>query len=143
MPTSRGALLAWPGFPRHSLRLAVLLVFALGLASQSLLGAMGDVHELARHGQALQQAELADHLASHGHQSGEQGHPDGHADEEEGGALHLLLHHVHCCSHGAWMSGQGTGLAAFDLVSASLPVHAAQQVPAFRLTAPFRPPIQA
>ncbi len=118
-------------------RLAMLLVFAVGLASQSLLGVLGGLHEITAHAHSPHGS--VEHLTPHDHAAAVH---DG-TDTDEGGPLHVLLHYTHCCSHSAWMSGGATTLAVMSPGSASSPVDNARQIPTTDLTAPFRPPIRA
>ncbi len=118
-------------------RLAVLLVFALGLASQSLLGVLGELHEITAHAHSTHGS--VEHLAPHDH--AEAVHEG--TDSDEGGPLHVLLHYTHCCSHSAWMSGGATAVAVMSPGSASSPIDDARHIPTPDLTAPFRPPIRA
>ncbi|MET0279591.1 MAG: hypothetical protein ABW278_00505 [Steroidobacteraceae bacterium] len=123
--------------PYRRLRLAAMLLFALGLAAQSLLGVLGEMHELAVHTDAAD--GLASHLVAHDHAAAT---ADG-SDASEGGALHVLLHYTHCCGHTIWMSGVGATPLVASTVSAHSPGDPARQVPLSQRTAPFRPPIPA
>jgi hypothetical protein len=123
----------------RTLRAAVLLVFTLGLATQSLLGVLGEMHELAKHSDVAH--GLVHHVTPHDH-ADDHAMPDGTGADEDG-PLHVLLHHSHCCSHSTWMSGADAALAAVALASTTLPVDSTRHLPASRLTAPFRPPIPA
>jgi hypothetical protein len=121
-------------------RLGVLLLFALCLVVQPVLGALGELHENAEHAgaaAALHQWHAQPHADAHGVV------PPHGTPAEEGGALHLLLHFAHCC-------GQSVGLAVDTLVAAGMRIDAARPLPptAIRrlgahLTSPFRPPINA
>ncbi len=113
-----------------------MLVFALCLALQPVLGALGEMHETTDH--AASAVLHLDHLTPHDAQ---------HAgDVERGGAdgaLHVLLHYAHCCGHTV-----GLSVAAFEAPIA--PLSSVQQLPpasphvvASHLATPFRPPIQA
>jgi hypothetical protein len=120
-----------------TLRLAVLLVFACGVAAQSLLGVLGEMHELTAH--ATAGAGVADHLTPHEHQvAAETG-----GGAEEGSPLHVLLHYTHCCAHSIWISGAAAPHDSLALSAIAAPADVTPQVAASRLTAPFRPPIQA
>lgn len=111
----------------QSLRSVALAILALGLAVQSLLGVLGEMHEVSAH------AEIV--LQHHDHA--------GQDEAAESGPLHLLLHHTHCCSHCAWMSGGDSSVALFALTPADLPFDTAGYLPAAGLATPFRPPIRA
>src|SRR5688572_17944430 len=97
-------------------RVAMLLVFVLGVAAQSLLGPLGELHELTVHAQAGQ--DLAGHMAPHDHEAALR---DG-TDANEGGPLHLLLHYTHCCSHSSWMSEATATIAVVALARTDSPV---------------------
>jgi hypothetical protein len=116
-------------------RVPLLLVFVLGVAAQSLLGPLGELHELTVHAQAGQ--ALAGHMAPHDHEAALH---DG-TDANEGGPLHLLLHYTHCCSHSAWMTEATATITVLALTRADSPVDKTRQLPAPDRTAPFRPPI--
>jgi len=118
-------------------RVAMLLVFAIGLASQSLLGVLGGLHEITAHAHSAHGS--VEHLAPHDHASAVH---DG-TDADEGGSLHVLLHYTHCCSHSAWMSGGATNMAFMSRGSVSSRADNAQRISSTDLTAPFRPPIRA
>jgi hypothetical protein len=118
-------------------RLAMLLVFAVGLASQSLLGVLGGLHEITAHAHSAHGS--VEHLAPHDHATAVH---DG-TDADEGGPLHVLLHYTHCCSHSAWMSGGGTMTTVVAIESISSPADDTRQISTTDLTAPFRPPIRA
>jgi hypothetical protein len=99
------------------------------------MGTLVGLHELtspahATHGMTV-------HMAEHDHEAAVH---DG-TDASEGGPLHLLMHHTHCCSHSVWMS---TGTTVVTLVAPDRSDLAADQLrplPALQRTAPFRPPI--
>ncbi len=113
----------------------VLSIFALGIASQSLLGTLVNLHELTSPAHAAQ--DLTGHMADHDHEAAVHDGTDG----DEGGPLHLLMHHTHCCSHSVWMS---SGVALVALVAparSDLSADKLRPLPALDLTAPFRPPI--
>ncbi|MBO9717886.1 MAG: hypothetical protein J7507_14035 [Pseudoxanthomonas sp.] len=116
------------------LRACVLLVFALGLCWQSLLGPLGDLHEMIEHG-IIDTA----HAAA----------PDTHADHPRGDAAgddglpHVLLHYAHCCGHVLALPPIAVG-CSLPAAAASQPMpYASVRVPATHLSGPFRPPIQA
>jgi hypothetical protein len=113
----------------------VVLVFSLGVAAQSMLGALGELHEMTVHGQSGH--DVAGHMAPHDHAAALQ---DG-TDVSEGGPLHLLLHYTHCCGHSTWMAGAATMTAAPGVAHTESPVDNTRQLPAPERTAPFRPPI--
>jgi hypothetical protein len=76
-------------------------------------------------------------MADHDHEAAVH---DG-TDADEGGPLHLLMHHTHCCSHSVWMS---SGVAVVALVAparSDLSADKIRPLPALDRTAPFRPPI--
>ncbi len=117
------------------LRAVVLSIFALGIASQSLLGTLVNLHELTSPAHAAH--DLTGHMAEHDHEAAVH---DG-TDADEGGPLHVLLHHTHCCSHSVWMSGGVTVIAVVAPVPTDLLLHKSRTLPAPDRTAPFRPPI--
>jgi hypothetical protein len=114
---------------------AALLVFVMSVAAQSMLGMVGELHELTVHTQAGQ--GLAEHMAPHDHQAALR---DG-TDAAEGGPLHVLLHYTHCCAHGAWIADATTAVAIAAPVRPVSPADKTRQLPAPDRTAPFRPPI--
>jgi len=132
----------WPILPQAlrrraggCLRVALLLLFVVGVSAQSMLGPLGELHELtvhAQHGQGV-----AGHMAPHDHQAALR---DG-TDATEGGPLHVLLHYTHCCGHGSWMSDARVTMTVAALPRTASPLDNTRQLPAPDLTAPFRPPI--
>ena len=116
------------------LRIAVFLLFALGLVLQPVLGKWGEAHELIAHASANSHN---DHNLPHEHDS-----PSHSDDADAGDPMHLLLHYAHCCGHSAWAAQDLTppSLAWFTeppvdtTVGTLAPSHAAT---------PFRPPIAA
>lgn len=122
--------------PFRKLRLAVLGLFVVGVLAQSLLGVLGGVHEITGHDGHLQAAGA--HLVNHddGAES-----LDGESGESAG--WHLLLHHMNCCGHTAWMSSGVVDAALHSPIILQLPGDPAQRIAVSRITAPFRPPIQA
>lgn len=127
-------------FPTQSscrkLRLAVLGLFVVGVLAQSLLGVLGGIHEITNHDGHPQSAST--HLASHDDGAVSS---DGEAGESAG--WHLLLHHTNCGGHAAWMSSGVVDAAMHTPVILQLPGDPAQRIAVSRITAPFRPPIQA
>jgi hypothetical protein len=117
------------------LRVVVLSIFALGIATQSLLGVLGGLHEATAPAHAMH--ATVDHMAPHDHEAAVR---DG-TDADEGGPLHVLLHFMHSCGHSTWMTGGDTAIIAMTEVRADSPVARARPLPAPDRTAPFRPPI--
>jgi hypothetical protein len=115
----------------------MLVVFMVGLASQSLLSVLGGLHEVTAHAHSAHGS--MEHMAPHDHAAAVH---DG-TDANEGGPLHVLLHYTHCCSHSTWMSGGATTAAFLSTGFVSPPADNARQIPTTDLTAPFRPPIRA
>jgi hypothetical protein len=113
-------------------RILVLAAFILGLAGQSMLDVMGDMHAVAAH-------------ADGGHHHGL--HEDAHQDEArtgqsgaEGAAAHALFHHVHSCGHAAWMSSDQTAAALLTRFTSSPAITSASGRISCDWTNPFRPP---
>ncbi|UWX04559.1 hypothetical protein H1235_07205 [Pseudoxanthomonas sp. NC8] len=126
------------GFPRHRwlsrLRACLLVVFTLGLVWQSLLGPLGDLHEMMEHG-GMEMAHPAG-LDIHD----EPVHGDATGDD---GIPHALLHYAHCCGHVMALPSVAIG-CTLPAPAASQPMlHASARSPAAHLSGPFRPPIQA
>lgn len=113
-----------------------MLVFALCLAVQPVLGALGEMHEFSAHAAT---ADLhLDHLTPH-----EEAQAGSAAQEDTGGTLHLLLHYAHCCGHTlALAADQFTAPSLMHTSAQSLPP-VSPQAAASHFTNPFRPPIQA
>lgn len=127
-------------FRRHAssrLRVVVMTIFALGIASQSLLGMLGSLHETTSPAHAAH--GVAHHMEAHDHEAAVH---DG-TDEDEGGPLHVLLHYTHCCGHTVWISGVATLAAIITPVRTGPLLQRPGPLPAHGLTAPFRPPIAA
>lgn len=118
-------------------RVAMLVVFVLSVAAQSMLGPVGELHALTVHAHASQ--ALADHMPPHDHEAALR---DG-TDAVEGGPLHVLLHYTHCCGHGAWMIDATATPGIVPLARTDSPLDNTRQLPAPQRTAPFRPPIAA
>jgi len=121
---------------RRFLRTGALLAFALCLAVQPVLSALGEMHEFTAHADSA--APHQDHVAPHGHGDADAGDVD-----DSGSALHLLLHYAHCCGHSvglalAYFAPLLVPAASSALLPPSLP-----SAPAARLSGPFRPPIRA
>lgn len=122
-----------PGKKLKKPRLAWMLVMALGLFAQSLLGVLGQTHEFLLHADAGD--TYAYPHAPHAHEGEEeQGH--------ERSALHGLLHQT-CGTHCAWISGVVVTAAAPNLASTFLADDIVRRIPTSDLVAPFRPPIAA
>jgi hypothetical protein len=117
------------------LRAVVLSIFALGIASQSLVGTLDNLHELTSPAHAAQ--GISGHLDAHDHAAAVR---DG-TDAAEGGPLHVLLHHTHCCSHSVWMSGDLAVVAVMAELRADPPLEEPRALPAPERTTLFRPPI--
>ena len=124
-----------PGSLRQ-LRLAVLGLFVVGVLGQSLLGVLGGIHEVTSHDGHLQAAGA--HLVNH-----DDGAASLDGDSGESAGWHLLLHHSNCCAHTVWMSSGVVDAAMHTPVILQLPGDPAQSIAVSRITAPFRPPIQA
>jgi hypothetical protein len=116
-------------------RVAVLAIFALAIATQSLLGVLGGIHEATAPAHAMH--GMTDHLAPHDHAAAVK---DG-TDADEGGPLHVLLHFMHCCNHSAWMSGGDSAITVMIPLCADSSIDRATLLPAPDRIAPFRPPI--
>jgi hypothetical protein len=119
-----------------ALRTGLMLVLALCLALQPVLGALGEMHETNDH--VASAAFHLDHLTPHDAQ-----HVGDIERDDTDGALHLLLHCAQCCGHTV-----GLTAAEFEgpitLLSSTQPLPpASPQVVASHLAAAFRPPIQA
>ena len=124
------------------LRATLLLACAIGLVGQSLLAVVGEMHEVVAHGEVSH--AHASHHESHQHDADHHDVPGtGEPDTEGGGTLHVLLHHVHTCSHCTWMSEAQTPLMLPERATTALPSDSASYLPGPGLTAPFRPPIKA
>lgn len=119
------------------LRAAALMVLAFGLVAQSMIGPLGEMHEVVAHAGA--DHGLAGYGVPHHHDDATGGEPG----TDTGEPLHLLLHHSHCCGHSAWIPGGQSVPVICGLTVASLPVDTARRIPASEATAPFRPPIPA
>src|SRR5687768_6290402 len=106
MPSMPGT----PGMPRlRRLRASLLLACAIGLVAQSLLAVVGEMHEVVAHGEFSH--GHSSHHDAHQHEASQREAPGTEApDTEGGGTLHVLLHHVHACSHCTWMSEAQTPL---------------------------------
>lgn len=107
------------------------LLFALALVTQSVLGAVGELHESTAH------AGAAAHYATHAHGGA---NPAADDVDDADDPLHALSHHVHCCGH----------VSAIVPPSATLPLHPGAagpgrcddgDSPASVPDGPFRPPI--
>jgi uncharacterized protein involved in copper resistance len=151
------------------LRVFVLAMFALGLVSQPVIAALGDLHELAHEAAAAHAALVHTDHADHSHvDRADVDHADhvhtahadvDHADQADSvdadltaagdsghapaGTLHLLMHHAHCCGQSAMtaLSAVGLVLATPNGSRPALPgSQRLLQAPSF---APFRPPITA
>jgi hypothetical protein len=117
----------------------VLSMFALGIASQSLLGTLVSLHELTSPAHVVHGTDghMLDHDHDHDHQAAVH---DG-SDADEGEPLHVLMHHTHCCSHSVWMSSGVAIVALVEPVRSDLSADKIRPLLAFERTAPFRPPI--
>lgn len=117
--------------------MALLLAVVVGIAAQSLVAVVGEVHELASRQLIEAEGHAAYHLA---HEEEAPAGLGGHAASE--GCLHVLLHHSPC-THGAWMAGA----FSFRLIPASVasgpPPERVTRIPSFTPSTPFRPPIAA
>jgi hypothetical protein len=113
-------------------RILVLAAFMCGLAGQSLLDVMGDMHAMARHADGLHGHDL--HADEHQHAD-----HNGHAGAE-GDAVHALFHHVYSCGHAAWMSSDETVTARLTRFTSSPAVASASGRISCDWTNPFRPP---
>lgn len=129
-----------------ALRLAVLVLLALGVMAKPVLAAVGEVHELQHDPSGL-------HL-HHGDAEGEGNHAGAGSESMtaqpglaphapgDGGLLHDLLHFAHCCGQ----SPPTVPMAAMTLpgpVAASTPSAIdSAPAPTHRTHGVFRPPIQ-
>jgi len=116
------------------LRASLLLVFALGLFWQSLLGPLGDLHEMMEHAgiEAPHPAGLDIHA--------EPAHDDATGAD---GIPHVLLHYAHCCGHVLALPSAVPGYSLPMPAASKLMLPTTARVPAAHLSGPFRPPIQA
>jgi len=119
------------------LRTSVLLVLALGLMVQPVLGALGEVHEFTAHTDSAH--GHTDHNLPHEHAVAAQ------ADDERdvGGPMHQLLHYAHCCGHSAGLASAELPLPSFHWVATPPGDSQASSVVPSHATTPFRPPISA
>jgi hypothetical protein len=122
--------------PVRMFRAIVLLTVMLGLAAQSLVAVVGELHDLTAHASAHGHA---DHHVAHDQEAPHAN--DGHAREE--GPLHGLLHHTHSCSHCAGMTAGFSPVIMLFHPATRLPPEATGPAASARLTTPFRPPILA
>lgn len=117
------------------LRIALVLMFALGMVMQTALSAAGQVHDAFAH---------ADHASMPHHES-----PDAHADDAEGqagdttAAIHFLMHYAHCCGSTTAMLSVAPLLLPTDAASTALVVRSDSGRAQERPDHPFRPPIAA
>lgn len=111
----------------------MLVAFVMGLLAQSLLAVVSETHQIAAHDGFTH--THADHADAHDHAAG-----GGADDMGEGATLHVLLHHVNCGGHCAWISGIPVAAPAVTLLSFQLPRDSARQIAASDWAAPFRPP---
>lgn len=121
---------------RHALLTSLMLVFALCLAVQPVLGALGEMHELSAH--ATTANEHHDHLTPH-----EDVTQTGDGAQEQEGGLHQLLHYTHCCGHTVALATGESATTILPLASNQVLPSVSPQAAASHLTNPFRPPIQA
>ena len=118
------------------LRLLALGLFALGMALQPVLAAVGEMHELAHSPPGLHHHGLdADALDAQLAGAGEQ---------DQGGAktLHVLLHFAHCCGATAALLTVLEPIPAAP-VAGHLAITTTPILPQVRLSSPFKPPIFA
>lgn len=123
--------------PVRMFRAIVLLTVMLGLAAQSLVAVVGELHDLTAHDASAH--GHADHHVAHDQEAPDTG--DRHSREE--GTMHVLLHHTHSCGHCAWMTAGLPPLIILFHPISRLPPDAAGPAASARLTTPFRPPILA
>lgn len=123
----------------YAVRAGLMLVFAMCLVVQPVLGALGEMHEAAAHAYTTLTSLHQDHLVPHGDETLGQGTPH----DDGSSTLHLLLHFAHCC-------GQSMGFAVEALIAPAMRIDAARLLPPVsvrdvgaHLTSPFRPPISA
>lgn len=120
--------------PRRGLRIALALLFVLGMVAQPVLAAAGDLQEL------LVQADAAAAAEVHCAHDADAPAPDQPHDEDP---LHLLLHYAHCCAPAAMAFPVVAGLPLVAPPSRAMPAQPddrhAQAAPGH----PFRPPIPA
>lgn len=117
----------------------VLSIFALGIASQSLLGTLVSLHELTSPAHVVH--GMDGHMVDHEHDHDRQAAAHDGSDSDEGEPLHMLMHHTHCCSHSVWMSSGVTVVALVAAPRSDLSADKIRPLPALDRTAPFRPPI--
>lgn len=116
-------------------RILVLAAFMSGLAGQSLLDVMGDMHAVAVHADVVHDHDLHEDA----HQDGDR---NGHGGAE-GATVHALFHHVHCCGHAAWMSSGEAVTAQLTRFTSSPAITSASGRISCDWSNPFRPPIAA
>ena len=116
------------------LRACLLVVFALGLFWQSLLGPLGDLHEMMEHA-GIETA----HPAGLDMQA-EPAHDDATGAD---GIPHVLLHYAHCCGHVLALPSIVPGYSLSAPATSQLMLSITARIPAAHLSGPFRPPIQA
>lgn len=121
---------------RHVWSISLILVFALCLAVQPVLAALGEMHAFSAHAAT---ADLhLEHRAPH-----EEVQAGSAAQEDTGGTLHLLLHYAHCCGHTVALAVDEFAAPSLMLDSTPVLPSVSQQVVASHLGNPFRPPIRA
>lgn len=119
---------------QRTVRAGLLLAVALSIPLQGMLGFLSGLHEATAHANSTN-IHLS-HAVSHAEETADDAH------EDMDGALHLLVHHVHCCGHAFGLAA--TELDAPLVVAASIRPLPRVSAPmaTTRLTNPFRPPIQ-
>lgn len=111
-----------------------MLLFCVGLATQSIIDISGETHEWVLH------ANAGDAYAH--------GHHHHHAPDEDHGSgdavdpLHVLLHQP-CGGHCVFMAAGQPSPQRVDLKPATLPAENLRPIPRSGYQAPFRPPIPA
>jgi len=112
-----------------------MLILALALAAQSVLGTMGDLHESVLHANAGE---------AYTHQHAPDAHHDGDAQADDHGAdevLHLLEHQS-CGGHCTWIADAAVPFSISHRMALALTTAVAQRLLLNDYTAPFRPPIR-
>lgn len=121
------------------LRVAVLVLLALGVIFQPVLASLGELHELAHDPTGTHAVANADHSD---HASDVSAASDPSALEPMG-TLHLLMHHAHCCSHAPLALPQMARITPIAPGGSGPPLADSQRLPKAPSLAPFRPPILA
>ena len=122
--------------PQQIPRLAVMLLFCVGLAAQSVIDISGATHEVLLH------ADVGDTYAhQHGHHE-HQAPVEEESGDDADSPLHLILHQP-CGGHCIFMAAMHVSPLLFDATTMGSPLDVTRRIPPSDYTAPFRPPIRA